>query len=467
MITRLQGGEEGFIKPSKLTFKDPQMADVIILKNGGNIQRQDGTKIIDINAAGTTTTITAGEPVSDLTLAYGNMVIGNASGVGVALDIKGDGKITIGNGTTATSAAVSGDATLANTGALTVTGANAAFNVGTNQTWAKEVNHTSTVTTTTTAATAGGNLGFLAGIGATSGAGGNYTAAGGQGGVTGAGGNASVTSGAGGATSGVSGNVTIATGTTTAGSGSATGNVVVQSGAGAGSTVAVAAGASGTVSIKSQNGGANTGGATGQVGGAAGAVDLTGGAGGATNSAGAHAGGAGAGASIVGGAGGNASAGTGNGGAGGDVVMTAGAGGTSAGGTAGVPGMVYLRSPSSQKYTVTAMTTSATITTAAILGGLITANQAGGAAATYTMPTGAVLAAALPATFAVGDSIEFIVNNISAVDAEDATIATAASGITLKGNMTVEANSAVTKVAWGRFLCILTAGATFDVHRVG
>jgi hypothetical protein len=55
-------------------------------------------------------------------LTTGSIIIGVAD-VAAALDVKGDGKILVGNGTTATSVAVSGDATLDNAGALTV-GAN-------------------------------------------------------------------------------------------------------------------------------------------------------------------------------------------------------------------------------------------------------------------------------------------------------------------------------------------------------
>lgn len=57
---------------------------------------------------------------SEITLVEGSMLIGNSSGVATALDIKTSGQIMVGNGTTATSVAVSGDATLASTGAVTI-----------------------------------------------------------------------------------------------------------------------------------------------------------------------------------------------------------------------------------------------------------------------------------------------------------------------------------------------------------
>lgn len=99
----------------------------------------------------------------------------------------------------------------------TTLAAGTSFDVGTNQTFAKEVNHTVTVTATTTAATAGGNLSIASGAGATSGAGGTASLTSGAGGATGDGGVVSVVSGAGGGTSGASGNANITTGSATVG----------------------------------------------------------------------------------------------------------------------------------------------------------------------------------------------------------------------------------------------------------
>lgn len=312
---------------------------------------------------------------------------------------------------------------------------------------------------------AGGVASLTGGAGNTSGAGGASSLTGGQGGATGVGGAASVTSGAGGSTSGASGGVTVASGTTTAGSGSATGMVQVGSGAGAASAVAVAGGASGDAILATGNGGANTGGASGQVGGAAGAASVIGGNGGATNSTGAHAGGAGGRADVIAGAGGNATAGTGNGGEGGSVVLEAGTGGTSAGGTAGVNGVVFARSPMLKTYTVTAMTDTTTITAAALIGGMIKATPT--AAASYTMPTGAVLAAALPAAIGVGDTVEFTITNVATNATFDVTVLTAASGITLFGNMVVEANDATTtKGSSAVFRAVATGATAFDVYRI-
>lgn len=59
---------------------------------------------------------------SKLALATGSIIIG-AANVGAALDLSGDKKILVGNGTTATSVEVSGDITISNTGETTI-GAN-------------------------------------------------------------------------------------------------------------------------------------------------------------------------------------------------------------------------------------------------------------------------------------------------------------------------------------------------------
>lgn len=76
---------------------------------------------------GTATIVDAALEAGDLALVTGSVFIG-ASGKAAALDAKGDGKILIGNGTTAAMQSVSGDATLANTGALTI--ANNAITAG-------------------------------------------------------------------------------------------------------------------------------------------------------------------------------------------------------------------------------------------------------------------------------------------------------------------------------------------------
>lgn len=117
-----------------------------------------------------------------------------------------------------------------------------------------------------------------------------------------------------------------------------------------------------------------------------------------------------------------------------------------------------------------AMTTSATITTAAILGGLITGNEGAAGAATYTMPTGTVLDAALTSLLGgpmpINYAFEFTIVNISTVGAEDITV-DGATGTTAVGNMTIASNAAVGDQAWGTFRVRKTAANAFSFYRVG
>lgn len=97
---------------------------------------------------------------------------------------------------------------------------------------------------------------------------------------------------------------------------------------------------------------------------------------------------------------------------------------------------------------------SGTITFALIASGLITSTTA--AAVTGTLATGAVMDAS--SSFAIGDSVDFSVINTGATNA--LTVAAAASGHTVVGNMTVALSST------GRFRTTKTAAATFVTYRV-
>jgi hypothetical protein len=57
---------------------------------------------------------------SEITLAEGSVLVGNSSGVATALNAKTSGQILVGNGTTAVSVALSGDATITSGGVLTI-----------------------------------------------------------------------------------------------------------------------------------------------------------------------------------------------------------------------------------------------------------------------------------------------------------------------------------------------------------
>lgn len=198
----------------------------------------------------------------------------------------------------------------------------------------------------------------------------------------------------------------------------------------------------------------NAGGVAKQIGGAPGATGVGGGAGNIAAAGGATSG-----------SGGNAfntaGAGTAGNANGGSVVDTAGA--AQGSGNAGIckhAGQV------TRTQTVTAMTTSATITVAALRGGLITANQAAAGAATYTMPTGTVMDAAMPADFVAGDTFDFSITNISTVAAEDVTVA-GASGMVAKGNLFVPSNAATSDVAFATFRVVKEAANTYSFYRIG
>lgn len=114
-----------------------------------------------------------------------------------------------------------------------------------------------------------------------------------------------------------------------------------------------------------------------------------------------------------------------------------------------------------------AKTTSTTLTAAELLGGLLTGNQGGAAAATYTTPTGAQIETALLAAhpgLANDDSFDFAVVNISAVGAETITIAAGAT-VTLVGDMTLAA-IAVGDESSGLFRCRRTAANTYSIYRL-
>ena len=106
----------------------------------------------------------------------------------------------------------------------------------------------------------------------------------------------------------------------------------------------------------------------------------------------------------------------------------------------------------------------ATLTVAQLATGILTVNQAGAAACTLTLPTGALMDATFT-NMQNNAAFDFAVINISTVDAEDATIAVG-TGWTLVGNVTVAANSGVTTISSALFRCRRTATATWTLYRL-
>jgi len=113
----------------------------------------------------------------------------------------------------------------------------------------------------------------------------------------------------------------------------------------------------------------------------------------------------------------------------------------------------------------TAKTTSATLTAAELLTGIITAAQGASGAATYTLPTGTLMDAALPANFPVNGSFEFSLVNISTTGGETATLA-AGTGFTIVGNAGTTIATAQTRSSV-RIRCRKTAANTFVAYVVG
>ncbi len=87
---------------------------MIVDTTNGALYKNTGTKALPVwNAIGTVA-------ASELTLAEGWLMIGNSSGVGVAIDGGTTTEFLVGNGTTMTSVAMSSDATMDNAGAVTI-----------------------------------------------------------------------------------------------------------------------------------------------------------------------------------------------------------------------------------------------------------------------------------------------------------------------------------------------------------
>ena len=187
----------------------------------------------------------------------------------------------------------------------------------------------------------------------------------------------------------------------------------------------------------------------GGVGGATGAggpSQITGGAGGATS-------GNGGAAQVTGGA---AQAGNGNGGS---AVLTGGA----KNGT-GIAGGVRAESVFIRQVAApAAKTTSGALTGAEVAAGMITVTQGAGANSDQQLPTGTELQAALPADFAVGDSIDFHVINLGGAS-ETATL-TVNTDVTIVGRAIVDV-AAATASGSGHFRLRKTADHVFVCYRI-
>jgi len=115
--------------------------------------------------------------------------------------------------------------------------------------------------------------------------------------------------------------------------------------------------------------------------------------------------------------------------------------------------------------TQTAKTTSATLTAAEVLAGIITVNQGAAGASAQQLPTAADLDTALP-DWVANDAFDFSVINISTVDAEDASVTTN-TGWTLVGNMDIPAYSTAGSLnSSARFRARKTAAGAWTLYRI-
>ncbi len=90
----------------------------LVVADGGKILVESGGTI-EVESGGIMSIIDGAFAVGDLALTTGSLILG-AAGKGAALDMKADGAILIGNGTTAAAKTTSGDVKIDNTGAMTI-----------------------------------------------------------------------------------------------------------------------------------------------------------------------------------------------------------------------------------------------------------------------------------------------------------------------------------------------------------
>ncbi len=111
-----------------------------------------------------------------------------------------------------------------------------------------------------------------------------------------------------------------------------------------------------------------------------------------------------------------------------------------------------------------AKTTSATLTAAELLSGIVTVHQGAAGASNQQVPTGTAIQTALPAGFAVGDSFEVTFINISSNAAEIASL-TVNTDVTIVGTAAIAAIAAGAN-SQGTFRFRKTADHVFVAYRV-
>ncbi|MFA5379102.1 MAG: hypothetical protein WC455_25325 [Dehalococcoidia bacterium] len=219
--------------------------------------------------------------------------------------------------------------------------------------------------------------------------------------------------------------------------------------------LAAAQGGSVTVKGGTSSTAGNAGGAAAILGGqpgatgVGGAATVTGGAGGATS-------GAGGAARLTGGAGTNGNAN------GGSAVVTGGAkNGSGIDGHSKIKKLVVV-----DQGAPTAKTTAATLTIAELLTGILTGTHAAGATQAYTLPTGALVDAAVQLD--AGEAFDWYLINLSAAAADTITV-TAGDGHTIVGNPIVQSADSTTGGIYGnssKWRTRKTAANTYVTYRL-
>ena len=139
------------------------------------------------------------------------------------------------------------------------------------------------------------------------------------------------------------------------------------------------------------------------------------------------------------------------------------------GASAPLQGNPYCLSKCGRQGAPAAKTTSATLTGAEMLAGILTGNQGAGAGAAYTLPLGADMEKAfrlVKGELAVDDSFDLHVINLSVTAAEDITMTTN-TGWTLVGSMLVIEQAAGNPGGSnGHFRARRTAADTYTLYRI-
>jgi len=118
LIGDIAASEIGLAEGSVLVGNSSTVAAALAAETDRQILIGNGTTVVSVAVSGAISISNAGAVA--ITLAEGNVLVGNVSGAGVALVAKTDTQVLVGNGTTITSVALSGDVTMANTGAVTI-----------------------------------------------------------------------------------------------------------------------------------------------------------------------------------------------------------------------------------------------------------------------------------------------------------------------------------------------------------